>query len=51
MYINFVNINAETVYEEIVRNIESDLGEKLHEGDEKKAIYKILDAYNNGIKK
>lgn len=42
MYINFVNINAETVYEEIVRNIESDLGEKLHEGDEKKLFIKSL---------
>lgn len=42
MYINFVNINAETVYEEIVHNIESDLGEKLHEGDEKKLFIKSL---------
>lgn len=42
MYINFVNINSETVYEEIVRNIESDLGEKLHEGDEKKLFIKSL---------
>jgi len=42
LYINFVNINAETVYEEIVRNIESDLGEKLHEGDEKKLFIKSL---------
>ena len=42
MYINFVDINAETVYEEIVRNVESDLGEKLHEGDEKKLFIKSL---------
>lgn len=42
MYINFVDINVETVYEEIVRNVESYLGEKLHEGDEKKLFIKSL---------
>lgn len=42
MYINFVDINVETVYEEIVRNVESYLGEKLHEGDEKKLFVKSL---------
>ncbi|MBN1071141.1 hypothetical protein DVV81_08155 [Clostridium botulinum] len=50
MYINFVNINAESVYKDILSNVEKELGENLHEGDERKLFIKSLMPIIMGIK-
>ena len=40
--INFLDINPECIFNEILKNIENDLGETLHDGDERKIFLKSL---------
>ncbi len=42
MFLNFVDINPETIYKDVINKVENELGEELHEGDERKLFIKSL---------
>lgn len=40
--IKFVDINPDTIFNDVLSSVESDLGEKLHDGDERKLFIQAL---------
>ncbi|MBN1048701.1 baseplate J/gp47 family protein [Clostridium botulinum] len=50
MYINFIDINPKAVYDDVIKKVENELGETLHEGDERKMFIKSLMPIIMGIK-
>ena len=50
MYINFIDMNPKTVYDNIIKKVENELGETLHEGDERKIFIKSLMPIIMGLK-
>lgn len=42
MILNFVDINPEIIFKNVLKSVEADLGEELHDGDERKIFLKSL---------
>ena len=40
--INFVDINPETIFSDVLKSVESEIGEELHDGDERKIFIRAL---------